>query len=70
MPLPSLSQLLSGLQIPLGPGVTLALTWRGHCGYSRSTVPLAKGLGSPHFEAREDLTLGMKIRASVAVTVL
>ena len=33
-------------------------------------MPLAKGLGSPHFEAREDLTLGMKIRASVAVTVL
>ena len=70
MPLPSPSQLLSGLQIPLGPGVILALTWTGHCGHSRSTVPLAKGPGSPHLEAREDLTLGMKIRASVAVTVL
>lgn len=33
-------------------------------------MPLAKGPGSPHLEAREALTLGIKIRASVAVTVL
>lgn len=50
-------------------GVILTLAWGGRCGGSGSTGPLRRGWGLAHDQEGEDLTLGMKIRASVVVTV-